>query len=92
MKTLYFADMEFKAERIVKFKDSIVGYIGDSEVFSLKGISDFSQFKLAEGEEFDKPQLSEVEQLKLDVSKNSAELLDLVLNLTTPTTEPTGGN
>lgn len=89
LKTLYFAGMELQAEKIVKGKDYIIGYTDGYEVFSLRGITDFSQYTLGEGEEFDVPDLTEMEQLKLDFSKSNAEILDIVLSLLPL---PTGGN
>lgn len=53
MKTLIFNNEEYQAERIVKNDANIIGYNGNQEVFSFKGISDFSQFQLADGEVFD---------------------------------------
>ncbi len=53
MKTLIFNNEEYQAERIVKTNTDIIGYNGNDEVFSFRGISDFSQFQLAEGEVFD---------------------------------------
>ena len=53
MKTLFFAGKDYKAEKIVKTKDSIIGYNGNVEVFSFKGISDFSHFQLEQGQEWD---------------------------------------
>jgi hypothetical protein len=53
MKTLIFNNEEYQAERIVKTNTDIIGYNGNNEVFSFRGISDFSQFQLAEGELYD---------------------------------------
>jgi uncharacterized protein YuzB (UPF0349 family) len=53
MKTLFISGEELQAERIVKTDTDIIGYNGNDEVFSFCGISDFSQFQLAEGEVFD---------------------------------------
>lgn len=53
MKTLIANGEELKAERIVKTDTDIIGYNGNQEVFSFKGIADFTQFTLAEGETFD---------------------------------------
>lgn len=53
MKTLIFNNEEYQAERIVKTNTDIIGYNGNAEVFSFKGISDFSLFQLAEGQEWD---------------------------------------
>lgn len=49
MKTLSFNNEEYQAERIVKTETDIIGYNGDSVVFSFKGISDFTLFELVEG-------------------------------------------
>lgn len=53
MKTLTVNNETYQAERIVKTNTDIIGYNGNTEVFVLRGISDFTQFKLAEGESFD---------------------------------------
>jgi hypothetical protein len=53
MKTIYVNGEELQAERIVKTDTDIIGYNGNNEVFSFRGISDFSQFQLAEGELYD---------------------------------------
>jgi len=53
MKTLFISGEELQAERIVKTDTDIIGYNGNNEVFSFRGISDFSQFQLAEGELYD---------------------------------------
>lgn len=54
MKTLKFNNEEFKAEKIIKIDTDIVGKDSSGiEVFSFKGISDFSQFSLEEGQTFD---------------------------------------
>jgi hypothetical protein len=66
MKTLTFMGEEYEAERIVKTNTDIIGYNGNSEVFSFKGISDFSLFQLAEGEIFDTDLSPEVRILALE--------------------------
>jgi hypothetical protein len=53
MKILNFSGETYQAERIVKTDANIIGYNGNAEVFSFKGISDFSLFQLAEGQEWD---------------------------------------
>lgn len=53
MKILTFMEKQYQAERIVKTGTDIIGYNGNQEVFSFKGIADFTQFTLAEGEAFD---------------------------------------
>ena len=54
MKTLIFNNEEYKAEKIYKTDNSIIGKdINGKEIFSFKGIKDFSSFKLEEEKEFD---------------------------------------
>lgn len=53
MKTLYAGNEILEAERIVKKSNVIVGYVGENEVFSFRGINDWSQFRLAEGQDWD---------------------------------------
>lgn len=43
----------YEAERIIKTTNSIVGYNGETEVFSFRGIKDWSQYQLADGQEWD---------------------------------------
>lgn len=75
MKTLTFEGQEFEAERIVKTRDSISGYIGTDEVFTFRGISDFSGYVL-DGEwdpatQTPEEMLEEIKQLRKRV--NDAE-------------------
>ncbi|MEW5321349.1 hypothetical protein V2J23_04175 [Geobacillus thermoleovorans] len=68
MKTLIFNNIErLEAERIVKTADSVIGYIANTEVFAFRGVSAWSQFKLADGQEWD------VEE----TAANDSYLLDL---------------
>lgn len=72
MKTLSCNGKNFQAEKIVKTSDSIIGYNGNSEVFVFRGISDFSQFQLEEGQTFD---LDEKEQLEMTIANLVYELV-----------------
>lgn len=53
MKKLIHLGQTFEAERIVKTADSIIGYNGDAKVFAFRGIKDWSQYQLADGQEWD---------------------------------------
>lgn len=53
MKRLKYLEEIYEAEHIVKTSDSIIGYIGDNEVFAMRGISDFSGYELLDGAEWD---------------------------------------
>jgi hypothetical protein len=53
MKTLIINGETYQAERIIKTNTSIVGYNHESEVFAFRGIQDFSQFQLEEGQAWD---------------------------------------
>ena len=69
MKQLYYFDEMLHAGRIVKTDDSILGYVNYVEVFAFIGISDFSPFNLAEGQEYDAPEPSlegEIQRLLLE--------------------------
>lgn len=46
---LNYANERHEADKVVKTDDSIIGYINDKEVFSFRGISDFSLFSLEGG-------------------------------------------
>lgn len=52
-KKLLHNGVSFEAERIVKTSNSITGYNGQTEVFSFRGIKDWSQFQLEEGQDWD---------------------------------------
>lgn len=67
MKTLHFDGEVFQAERIVKTETSIIGYNGTTEVFSFRGINDFSKFKLENSEEFDLDEKTEQALLFADL-------------------------
>lgn len=43
----------YVADRIVKTANSIIGYNGTSKVWEFKGISDLSQYNLADGQSWD---------------------------------------
>jgi len=82
MKTLYNEDQTYQAEEIVKTKDSIIGYVNGEEVFSLRGISDFSHFTLNEGQMFDKPKLTDVENLRLELARSNTQMMEHIIALT----------
>lgn len=63
MKNLIFNEECLKAETIVKTETDIIGYNENKEVFAFRGISDFTLFRLEEGQKFD---ISK--ELKLDLS------------------------
>ena len=74
MKILIFNKEEFKAEKIIKTKDSIIGKnLEGKEVFSFKGIKDFSLFNLKDGEEYD-VETTEEQQLLSSVLLENAEI------------------
>lgn len=82
MKTLCFADQTYQAEEIVKTKDNIIGYVNGNEVFSIRGISDFSQFTLDEGQVFDKPKLTDLENLRLELARSNTQMMEHIIALT----------
>jgi hypothetical protein len=53
MKQLKFLDEIYNAERIVQTADSITGYIGGTEVFAMRGVTDFTDYELLDGAEWD---------------------------------------
>lgn len=75
MKILEFAEEEFKADRVVKTDTDIIGYVGDTEVFAFRGISDFSLFTL-DGE-FDPPDVDEVFALRTENMELKLALAEL---------------
>lgn len=54
MKTLIFNSEEYIAEKIIKNEDSIIGKdTNGKEIFSFRGIKDFSLFILKDEQQFD---------------------------------------
>ncbi|MCM8710550.1 hypothetical protein M2651_05855 [Clostridium sp. SYSU_GA19001] len=82
MKKLFFDNEVLEAEKIIKYENKIIGYIGDNEVFSFKGITDFSVFTLEEGQEFDINKTEELEILKkenVEIKLAIAEMYETIL-------------
>ena len=73
MKTLLVADKEFKAEKIVKTDNEIIGYNGNSEVFAFRGIQDFSLFTLKDAE-YDLQESDELKKMIADLQQQISEL------------------
>lgn len=80
MKILYVGDEIYKAEKIVKTNTSIIGYNSGNEAFAFRGIKDFTQFKLKDGQEWDIPKEDEqaLHQLDLDFR---ISLLEMGVNI-----------
>ena len=74
MKTLLVADKEFKAEKIIKTDNEIIGYNGNSEVFAFRGIQDFSLFVLKDGQVFDAGEIDELKKMIADLQQQISEL------------------
>ena len=75
MKTLKFNQAEYKAEKIIKTENSIIGQdLQGNEVFAFRGIEDFSLFELEDGQSFD---IDEKELLKQELTKTNAMVLEL---------------
>ena len=79
MKKLMFMDSEYKAERIVKTENSITGYNGDIVAFKFSGVSDFSGFTLEEEQEYDVPDSTEIDKLRMEQAQANAELVQLIM-------------
>lgn len=80
MKQLKFLEEIFEAEKIFVHADSIVGITNGVEVFSFKGISDFTRFELEEGQKFDtssKPLEEEVSALKDENISNMLAMTEM---------------
>lgn len=73
MKTLLVADKEFKAEKIVKTDNEIIGYNGNSEVFAFRGIQDFSLFVLNDSK-YDLQETDELKKMIADLQQQISEL------------------
>ena len=83
MKKLKVNGETFEAEKVIKTDKDIIGYdINDNEIFSFKGISDFTGFVLKDGNgvviEFEAPPITEIELLKED-SEASKETMNFIL-------------
>lgn len=75
MKTLTVNGEQYQAEKIVKTSTSIVGYNGEQEVFAFRGINDFSQFQLEDGQDWDIDSELEKEQRIKDLELAMASIL-----------------
>ncbi len=73
MKTLIYNGETYQAEKFTKTDDGIIGVGGDAPTW--KGISDFSQFQLAEGQEWDVDPEAEKDQRIADLELAMAEIL-----------------
>lgn len=68
MKILDFNDEKFEAVKIIKTDTDIIGQDSSgNEIFAFKGISDFSQFTLEEGQEFDTTESTLAESNRADI-------------------------
>lgn len=69
IKTLKFCGKDFQAEKITKQDNNIIGQDNNgNETFAFRGISDFSQFTLEEGQTFDTEQPTPEETLSKEVA------------------------
>lgn len=46
---LTYSNIRHEADKVLKTEDSIIGYIGDKEVFSFRGVKNFDSFSLEGG-------------------------------------------
>lgn len=75
MKKLLFNNQSFEADKIIKSDSDIVGKNSSGiEIFSFKGISDFSLFVLEEGQTFDTEEPNEQEILNAQLLKENADM------------------
>jgi hypothetical protein len=75
MKKLLHNGEEYLAEHIVKTDTDIIGYNGNKEVWVFRGINDWSQFQLEEGQEWDIDFDTEKEQRITDIEMAIAAIL-----------------
>lgn len=73
MKTLIFNNEQFKADKIIKTNDSIIGKTNNNEVFIFRGIQDFSLFTLKDGDEYDK-EITEEQKLLSNILLENANI------------------
>ena len=98
MKTLIFNKEEFKADKIIKTENNIIGKNAKGiEVFSFRGIKDFSLFKLEDGQEYDtevtdEQLISSVLLENSEIKKQLKEQQELSATLALQIAELKGGN
>ena len=83
MKTLNFNNEQFQAEKIIKTEKDIIGCdINDNEIFSFKGISDFTGFILKDENdiviEFEAPPMTDAERISM-MEFTMMGLMDMLL-------------
>ena len=67
--------MKFKAEKIIKTSDSIIGKDNNGkEIFSFKGITDFSLFILEDNQKYDTEEIISTEDRIEELEASLAEL------------------
>ena len=76
MKTLLAFGERLSADKIVKTVDAIVGYTGNIESFTFRGVRDFTRFALEDDAEWD---LAEPSIGQLDVRQTETESVVLAL-------------
>lgn len=92
MKRLYFNAEIYEADKIIKTGMDIIGEDNNGNVvFAFKGISDFTQFHLEEGQEWDisveeenaqlKTRLQTAERTAAETSATVQELLELLIDM-----------
>lgn len=85
MKNLLFNGQIFEVENVVKTDDAIVGYIGNTEAFAFRGISDFTQFQLKDENgiviDFPPQPPTEIDKLRLEIAQSNTELFEMMLML-----------
>ena len=83
MKTLIYNNdekIQYNAEKIIKNVNNIIGYTNNIEVFSFRGISDFTLFTLKDNEEYDvednteKTLLKQIADLKVENMKKDTTI------------------
>ena len=76
MKTLLAFGERLSADKIVKTADTVVGYMGNNEAFTFRGVRDFTRFALEDDAEWD---LAEPSIGQLDVRQTETESVVLAL-------------
>lgn len=75
MKKIIINGEEFKAEKIIKTENDIIGQdTNGNEIFAFRGISDFTGFTIEEGQTFDTEDPSEQEILNAQLLKENADI------------------
>lgn len=79
MKKIEILGQWYEAEKIVKGNDHISGFDGNIEIFTFRGIKDFSLFKLSEGDIYDIDETTLINERLRATEKALINLMDTIM-------------